>query len=46
MPVDVKNALSMILKVRSDSRATFVQMGANDSRMRDPLYPHTKTNKS
>jgi hypothetical protein len=46
MPIDVEKALSMILEARSDSRATFVQIGANDGEMFDPLYPHTKTNKS
>jgi FkbM family methyltransferase len=46
MPESVENALAMILKERSGNRATFVQIGANDGEMFDPLYPHTKTNKS
>eukprot|EP00566_Odontella_aurita_P019856 CAMPEP_0113550868 /NCGR_PEP_ID=MMETSP0015_2-20120614/14215_1 /TAXON_ID=2838 /ORGANISM="Odontella" /LENGTH=305 /DNA_ID=CAMNT_0000451711 /DNA_START=134 /DNA_END=1051 /DNA_ORIENTATION=+ /assembly_acc=CAM_ASM_000160 len=46
MPENVGDALSAILKKRSNSRATFVQIGANNGVMFDPLYPHIKTKKS
>lgn len=46
MPKDVEAALGLILNQRNRTRATFVQIGANDGQMFDELYPHTKRNKS
>lgn len=49
MPKNHAEALTWIATARSQeqsSRATFVQIGANNGEMFDPLYPHTRKNKT
>lgn len=46
MPRSIQQAMEQILEARNGSRATFVQIGANDGEMFDPLYPHLKEHKS
>ena len=52
MPTNHGEALDWIVKARrqqqpqNSGRATFVQIGANNGEMFDPLYPHTRKNKT
>lgn len=41
MPKDVKEAMQMMVQARIQrgTKATFIQVGANDGKMFDPLYP-------
>jgi len=45
MPLTVKESLRMILEARNNTRGTFLQIGANDGQLFDPLYPHMKNAK-